>query len=149
MASGTVDPSTPSGVQGSSAAAVSDRQSRDEFPENEKRTVASAGRQTQRHPNPFVITERPEEKQLTIASRQLSVRDFTLLKTLGTGEFRRLITMWRASNGGISFAGTFARVWLARFRDEKTSPEKVYALKILRKADGTNESTLFHDQIHG
>ncbi|OJJ57065.1 hypothetical protein ASPSYDRAFT_59473 [Aspergillus sydowii CBS 593.65] len=115
MASGTVDPSTPSGVQGSSAAAVSDRQNRDEFPENEKRTVASAGRQTQRHPNPFVITERPEEKQLTIASRQLSVRDFTLLKTLGTG--------------------TFARVWLARFRDEKTSPEKVYALKILRKAD--------------
>lgn len=48
-----------------------------------------------------------------------------------------------------SFAGTFARVWLARFRDEKTSPEKVYALKILRKADGMNDSALSHDQIHG
>lgn len=101
MASGTVDPSTPSGVQGSSAAAISDRQSRDEFPESEKRTVASAGRQTQRHPNPFVITERAEEKQLTIASRQLSVRDFVLLKTLGTGEFCLLITTWWVSNGGI------------------------------------------------
>lgn len=31
--------------------------------------------------------------------------------------------------------GTFARVWLTRFKDE-TDTNKVYALKILRKGDG-------------
>lgn len=31
--------------------------------------------------------------------------------------------------------GTFARVWLVRLKDQKDK-NKVYALKILRKADG-------------
>ncbi|KAL4821122.1 kinase-like domain-containing protein [Aspergillus spinulosporus] len=115
MASGTVGPSPPSGVQGSSASDNSGDPTPGEIHEREKRTVAVVRPPTQRHPNPFVITERPEEKQLGISTRQLSVHDFVLLKTLGTG--------------------TFARVWLARLRDDKTKPEKVYALKILRKAD--------------
>lgn len=34
--------------------------------------------------------------------------------------------------------GTFARVWLARLKDQKDK-NKVYALKILRKADGEHE----------
>ncbi|KAL5003588.1 kinase-like domain-containing protein [Aspergillus recurvatus] len=115
MASGTVGPSPPSGMQGSSASNNTGSRNPEEIHEREKRTVASVRPPTQRHRNPFVITERPEEKQLGTSTHQLSVRDFVLLKTLGTG--------------------TFARVWLARLRDDKTKPEKVYALKILRKAD--------------
>jgi serine/threonine protein kinase len=65
--------------------------------------------------NPFVIKDRPEEKQLGISTRSLCVNDFTLIKTLGTG--------------------TFARVWLAKFKDEKIRRDNVYALKVLRKAD--------------
>ncbi|KAJ6097754.1 hypothetical protein N7499_002128 [Penicillium canescens] len=64
--------------------------------------------------NPFLITERQDEKQLCISSRTLRVSDFVLVKTLGTG--------------------TFARVWLTRLKDQKDK-SKVYALKILRKAD--------------
>ncbi|OGE57415.1 hypothetical protein PENARI_c002G03954 [Penicillium arizonense] len=64
--------------------------------------------------NPFLITERHDEKQLCISSRTLRVSDFVLVKTLGTG--------------------TFARVWLTRLKDQKDK-NKVYALKILRKAD--------------
>ncbi|KKK21975.1 hypothetical protein AOCH_006439, partial [Aspergillus ochraceoroseus] len=79
MATGTLDPSTP------------------------KEMVASVRSPTHRHLNPFVITERPEEKQLGISARQLSVKDFVLLKTSGP--------------------------------DEKAKRDKVYALKILRKAD--------------
>ncbi|KAL4788692.1 kinase-like domain-containing protein [Aspergillus varians] len=115
MASGTVDPSTLKGVQGSSPSTIPGSRKPDETHEREKRTVASLRSPTLRHPNPFIITERPEPKQLSIASRQLGIRDFILLKTLGTG--------------------TFARVWLTRFRGERAKPEKVYALKVLRKAD--------------
>ena len=32
--------------------------------------------------------------------------------------------------------GTFARVWLARLSDRGEDPNQIYALKILRKADG-------------
>ncbi|KKK14822.1 hypothetical protein ARAM_006909, partial [Aspergillus rambellii] len=92
MATGTLDPSTP------------------------KEMVASVRSPTHRHLNPFVITERPEEKQLGISARQLSVKDFVLLKTSGP-------------------VSTFARVWLVRPQDEKAKRDKVYALKILRKAD--------------
>ncbi|KAI9367498.1 kinase-like domain-containing protein [Aspergillus egyptiacus] len=115
MASAKVDPSTPSGVQGSSASANISARNPDEIHEREKQTVASIRPPAQRQLNPLMVTERPEEKQLGISGRQLSVEDFILLKTLGTG--------------------TFARVWLARLRDEKAKPDKVYALKILRKAD--------------
>lgn len=32
--------------------------------------------------------------------------------------------------------GTFARVWLVKLNDERQRKNRVYALKILRKADG-------------
>ncbi|KAL4941036.1 hypothetical protein BDV06DRAFT_9376 [Aspergillus oleicola] len=115
MASGTVGPSQPSDAQGSSASATPGSRNPDEIHERERRMVASVRRPTQRHLNPFVITERPEEKQLGISASQLSIRNFALLKTLGTG--------------------TFARVWLTRLRDNKEKPNQVFALKILRKAD--------------
>ncbi|EPS34849.1 hypothetical protein PDE_09813 [Penicillium oxalicum 114-2] len=67
-----------------------------------------------RSANPFVVSERQGERQLCISSKTLSADDFHLIKTLGTG--------------------TFARVWLTRFKDE-TDTNKVYALKILRKGD--------------
>ncbi|PTU25243.1 hypothetical protein P175DRAFT_0521042 [Aspergillus ochraceoroseus IBT 24754] len=115
MATGTLDPSTPKEVQGSSASNNRTSRSSSNIHEREKQMVASVRSPTHRHLNPFVITERPEEKQLGISARQLSVKDFVLLKTLGTG--------------------TFARVWLVRPQDEKAKRDKVYALKILRKAD--------------
>ncbi|KAL4808707.1 kinase-like domain-containing protein [Aspergillus unguis] len=114
MASGTVGPSPPSGVQGSSASTSTENRMPEDTHEREKQTAASLRSPTRQRSNPFVISERFEEKRLGIAARGLSVRDFMLLKTLGTG--------------------TFARVWLTRFRHDKVK-DKVYALKILRKAD--------------
>ncbi|KAK5691300.1 cytochrome c oxidase subunit 1, partial [Elasticomyces elasticus] len=70
--------------------------------------------QPQRRLSPFVITGRPEEKHLGISARNLALSDFALLRTLGTG--------------------TFARVWLTRFKADERK-DRVYALKILRKAD--------------
>jgi hypothetical protein len=87
MASGTVGPSTPSGVQGSAAPTNTGSRSPYEVHDREKRMVASVRPPTQRHLNPFVITDRPEEKHLGISACQLTVRDFVLLKTLGTGKY--------------------------------------------------------------
>ncbi|OXV06568.1 hypothetical protein Egran_05667 [Elaphomyces granulatus] len=51
-----------------------------------------------------------------ISARSLRIEDFDLIKTLGTG--------------------TFARVWLTRLKDSKDGAHgKVFALKVLRKAD--------------
>ncbi|KAI9832168.1 MAG: hypothetical protein M1819_004519 [Sarea resinae] len=66
--------------------------------------------------SPSEITQRPSDKRLGHSSRSLRVEDFRLLKTVGTG--------------------TFARVWLVRLADPPEGGEdKVFALKILRKAD--------------
>lgn len=81
---------------------------------NREKQLVESLRPSPRSSNPFLITERQDEKQLCISSRSLHVSDFVLVKTLGTG--------------------TFARVWLARLKDQKDK-DKVYALKILRKAD--------------
>jgi hypothetical protein len=43
-------------------------------------------RSSPRSANPFLITERAEEKQITLSSRDLQLSDFGLMKTLGTGE---------------------------------------------------------------
>lgn len=43
-------------------------------------------RSSPRSANPFLITERAEEKQITLSSRNLQLSDFGLMKTLGTGE---------------------------------------------------------------
>ncbi|KAI9676127.1 MAG: serine/threonine protein kinase, AGC [Caeruleum heppii] len=67
---------------------------------------------------PTEIDQDPAEKQLGKSSRNLQLSDFELLRTLGTG--------------------TFARVWLARLTrpgHEDIDANKVFALKILRKAD--------------
>jgi serine/threonine protein kinase len=50
-----------------------------------------------------------------ISARSLRIEDFDLIKTLGTG--------------------TFARVWLTSLKDSKDAHGKVFALKVLRKAD--------------
>ena len=72
--------------------------------------------------HPFLITHvvASEEEQQSEKIKYLQIGDFDLLRTLGTG--------------------TFARVWLVKPKDKnKVAPGKknlVYALKILRKADG-------------
>jgi protein kinase A len=55
-----------------------------ELQRREKQLVESL-RHSPRTSNPFLITERPDEKQLCISSRSLQVSDFVLIKTLGTG----------------------------------------------------------------
>ncbi|KIW04520.1 uncharacterized protein PV09_04275 [Verruconis gallopava] len=65
---------------------------------------------------PEEIVRRGDEKHVGFSSRRLRCDDFELRKTLGTG--------------------TFARVWLVTLRaDTNTTNPKVFALKILRKAD--------------
>ncbi|KAA8647138.1 hypothetical protein EYZ11_011399 [Aspergillus tanneri] len=115
MATGTVDPSAPNEAQGSSTSSTRTNALSDDLHERGKQVVVSSRSPIQRQLNPFVITEQPEEKHLGISIRNLTVDDFALLKTLGTG--------------------TFARVWLVRSKDEVQRRDKVYALKILRKAD--------------
>jgi hypothetical protein len=117
--------------------------------EREKQMVASFRPPHQRSVNPFVIKDRPEEKQLGISTRSLCVNDFTLIKTLGTGESRR---KWRGlqcamlTPAGVH-PGTFARVWLAKFKDEKIRRDNVYALKVLRKADGEDTCESFYPHL--
>lgn len=59
----------------------------------------------------------PNEKAVGVSSKTLKFSDFELLQTLGTG--------------------TFARVWLCRFRNapHREDRQKVFALKVLKKVD--------------
>lgn len=73
-------------------------------------------------------------------NRDLQLDDFELIKTLGTGMSRQCAGRLTESAIEIGtdlsiWLGTFARVWLTRL---KNNPKKddVYALKVLRKADG-------------
>ncbi|PGH09976.1 AGC/PKA protein kinase [Blastomyces parvus] len=61
------------------------------------------------------IVESREKSKLNIPSSKLSLDDFELLKTLGTG--------------------TFARVWLVRLRKYRDNEKRPFALKVLHKAD--------------
>ena len=71
---------------------------------------------------PKHIAEDPRNKKLGASSKQLRLKDFELVKTLGTG--------------------TFARVWLARLTNSpKQDKDKVFALKILRKVDSKQLSS--------
>ncbi|EAW17931.1 cAMP-dependent protein kinase [Aspergillus fischeri NRRL 181] len=115
MATGKAEPSTHSEIQSSSPSSRGVDTPLENVHEREKQMVTSFRPPHQRSVNPFVIKDRPEEKQLGISTRSLCVNDFTLIKTLGTG--------------------TFARVWLAKFKDEAIRRDNVYALKVLRKAD--------------
>lgn len=99
--------------------------------------------QSQRRLSPFVITGRPEEKHLGISARNLAVSDFALLRTLGTGQSDpKAVASYCRSEKLLTMdflflidIGTFARVWLTRFKTDERK-DRVYALKILRKADG-------------
>ncbi|KAL8902942.1 MAG: hypothetical protein Q9207_004265 [Kuettlingeria erythrocarpa] len=66
---------------------------------------------------PDQIAQSPRNKELATSSRNIRIQDFELIKTLGTG--------------------TFARVWLTCLAggSRKSNECKVFALKILRKAD--------------
>lgn len=105
--------------------------------EKETHLVASAATSSQRARSSFVIKEPPEEKQLGISARTLRINDFELLKTLGTGQLivaEGMRQMWSWSTHWCT--GTFARVWLARLKSQKEKRDRVFALKVLRKADG-------------
>ncbi|KAL2043949.1 hypothetical protein N7G274_003469 [Stereocaulon virgatum] len=65
--------------------------------------------------SPSEIAENPRNKEVGVASKQLRVGDFELIKTIGTG--------------------TFARVWLTCLAGSPKEGQKVFALKILRKVD--------------
>lgn len=65
---------------------------------------------------PEQISSDPNRKGVGFSSKTLKFSDFELLQTLGTG--------------------TFARVWLCRFKDaSKQDRNKVFALKVLKKVD--------------
>lgn len=51
-----------------------------------EKSIVGSLRSSPRSSNPFLITERQDEKQLCIQSRTLRVTDFVLIKTLGTGK---------------------------------------------------------------
>lgn len=88
--------------------------------EEEKHTLAQWEEQ-KRTLSPDEIDKDPQKKVVGHSSKVLREEDFDLVKTLGTG--------------------TFARVWLVRLKDAQAGDEdKVFALKILRKVDGTAES---------
>ncbi|KAJ5182806.1 cAMP-dependent protein kinase catalytic subunit 3 [Penicillium capsulatum] len=124
MASGSVEPSVSNESQGTST--TSRIRMRAHTIHEKERHLKEAIRQPLRAANPFIVSGRQEEKELCISSRNLQVNDFKLIKTLGTG--------------------TFARVWLARLKDQDDK-SAVYALKILRKADG--EHTLMSRLLPG
>lgn len=88
--------------------------------------------------SPAQIAEAPRSKELGIASKQLKISDFELIKTIGTGQLfygcrftcrNFLLTM--------VCLGTFARVWLSCLKGapREGHSQKVFALKILRKVD--------------
>ncbi|KAL2062392.1 hypothetical protein VTL71DRAFT_6658 [Oculimacula yallundae] len=83
--------------------------------EKEKAFVAQFAERTNTLP-PEEVQQDPRNKDLGRKSRGLTVHDFELVRTLGTG--------------------TFARVWLVRLaKPAEEDRDKVYALKVLRKVD--------------
>lgn len=88
MAAETVEPSAHKNVQGTSIPSRKSESGSHDAHEREKQTVTSArpSQQLKRQSNPFVITDRPEEKHLGISAKNLGVTDFVLLRTLGTGK---------------------------------------------------------------
>jgi len=137
MAAETVDPSTHKKVQGASVPPKKPESGgSQDAREREKQMVASVHPPHQRHLNPFTVADRPDQKHLGVSAKNLKVADFVLLRTLGTGKSQFGRGLFPVSD--LLFflrAGTFARVWLARLKADERK-DRVYALKILRKADG-------------
>jgi len=83
--------------------------------DQERKRISQLHDQTQPM-SPEDVHMDPDDKHVGHSTQNLSLDDFELITTLGTG--------------------TFARVWLARLKDAGDGDkEKVYALKILRKVD--------------
>ena len=82
--------------------------------------------------SPSQIAENPRNKEVGVASKQLRVGDFELIKTIGTGE---VAMEDRKPKTELFRLGTFARVWLSRLAGSPKEGQKVFALKILRKVD--------------
>ena len=96
---------------------------------------------------PDEIQKDPRNKELGVSSKSLSLRDFELVRTLGTGAFPTAV-LWRERRlrmrcqlgrllmRPLRVLGTFARVWLVRLANpSEQDRDKVYALKVLRKAE--------------
>lgn len=83
--------------------------------EGEKKSGTVPAPPLSRRPTPPDIIKNRELRRESIPKQKLTIDDFELLKTLGTG--------------------TFARVWLVRLKGTKEGEGQVYALKVLRKAD--------------
>jgi protein kinase A len=127
---------------------------RKEVADQEKQFVAHFSEQHETLP-PEEVLQAPRNKELGRSSRALSVNDFELVRTLGTGSCLFLYyDLWRVEckvpclvqlRGPGSWmhaddycaVGTFARVWLVRLADPAPEDrDKVYALKVLRKVEG-------------
>ena len=89
--------------------------------------------------------------RLGASSPQLRLKDFELLKTIGTGRSASspctpvICTVLMSK-----FKGTFARVWLARLANcSKKDDEQVFALKIIRKVDSEHSQCSQRRQWRG
>lgn len=88
MATETVENQTHNPVHDKESGAPADVKAAATVHEQEKELVASVRPAHERSLNPFVVTERPEDKHLGLSSRTLKLDDFELIKTLGTGMLR-------------------------------------------------------------
>lgn len=89
MATGTVEDSSPNEVQSGSVPSsipFKTNSIRHGIHEKERHLVQSIRSVPQKFANPFLVTDRADEKQLCISSRSLELNDLKLLKTLGTGQ---------------------------------------------------------------
>jgi hypothetical protein len=85
MATGSIEHTAPSEGKANNFPPITNIMRTHDLHQTEKKLV-QAFRAPARALNPFLITERQDEKQLCISSRNLHVNDFALLKTLGTGQ---------------------------------------------------------------
>ncbi|OJD24304.1 AGC/PKA protein kinase [Blastomyces percursus] len=83
------------------------------------------------------IVENREKSRLDIPSGELTVNDFELLKTLGTGKQEAQDSHFSVniSMSNENRLGTFARVWLVRLLKYRDREKRPFALKVLHKAD--------------
>jgi len=92
--------------------------------------------------SPKEIAEAPRAKEVGVASKQLRIGDFDLIKTIGTGMPplvpASILTLTPIDGSRRNNPGTFARVWLACLAGSPKEGQKVFALKILRKTDSKN-----------
>lgn len=102
----------------------------------DKEQIAHFG-DAQRALTPHEVDQTPESKHLGESSKTLSVNDFDLVRTLGTGLFNGH-SLQEAPMANDTRPGTFARVSLARLKNPRDEDkDKVFALKVLRKAEGS------------